>query len=228
MHPIPPLIIRREGWPFIAISALATLALFGVSDSLGWIGIIVTGWCICFFRDPERVTPTGSNLVICPADGMVQMITDAPPPAELDMDTGPMRRVSIFMNVFDVHVNRMPVDATIVASAYRPGAFLNATLDKASEQNERRALRLGMADGTELAVVQIAGLVARRILCWADEEQRLQAGERFGMIRFGSRVDVYLPPGTRVLVSEGQRAVAGETILAELDGGAPDRGGEQR
>lgn len=228
MRPIPPFIIRREGWPFIAISALATLALFGVSDSLGWIGVIITCWCICFFRDPERVTPAAPGLVISPADGMVQMISEAPPPTELEMDPQPMRRISVFMNVFDVHVNRMPVDSVITASAYRSGAFLNATLDKASEQNERRSIRLEMADGTELAVVQIAGLVARRILCWADEEQRLQAGERFGMIRFGSRVDVYLPMQARILVSEGQRSVGGETVFAELDGGAPDRSGERR
>ena len=140
----------------------------------------------------------------------------------------PLKRVSVFMNVFDCHVNRMPVDAEIVATAYRPGKFVNASLDKASVDNERRALSIRTQDGKELAVVQIAGLVARRILCWANEGQTLKAGEKFGMIRFGSRVDVYLPAGTRVLAAVGQRAVAGETPLAQLDTDMPDRTGEIR
>ena len=228
MRPISPLIIRREGWPFIAIAALVTLALFGVMQGFGWIGLIVTGWCVLFFRDPDRVTPEGDDLVISPADGVVQSITEAPPPPELEMGPTPLRRVSIFMNVFDVHVNRMPVDASVDRIAYRPGAFFNASFDKASDQNERRSLRLKMADGKELAVVQIAGLVARRILCWTGESQTLRAGERFGMIRFGSRVDVYLPPGTRVLVVPGQRSVGGETVIAELNTGGPDRSGQSR
>ena len=142
------------------------------------------------------------------------------------MGPTPLRRVSIFMNVFDVHVNRMPVDASVDRIAYRPGAFFNASFDKASVQTERRSLRLKMADGRELAVVQIAGLVARRILCWTGESQPLRAGERFGMIRFGSRVDVYLPPGTRVLVVPGQRSVGGETVIAELNADDLDRSGE--
>ena len=231
MRPMSPFsirIIRREGWPFIAIAALVTVALFGVMQGLGWIGLIVTGWCVLFFRDPDRVTPEGDDLVISPADGVVQSITEAPPPPELEMGPTPLRRVSIFMNVFDVHVNRMPVDASVDRIAYRPGAFFNASFDKASDQNERRSLRLKMADGKELAVVQIAGLVARRILCWTGESQTLRAGERFGMIRFGSRVDVYLPPGTRVLVVPGQRSVGGETVIAELNTGGPDRSGQSR
>jgi len=228
MSPFIIRIIRREGWPFIAIAALVTLALFGVMQGLGWIGLIVTGWCVLFFRDPDRVTPVGDDLVISPADGVVQSITEAPPPPELEMGPTPLRRVSIFMNVFDVHVNRMPVDASVDRIAYRPGAFFNASFDKASVQNERRSLRLKMADGRELAVVQIAGLVARRILCWTGESQTLRAGERFGMIRFGSRVDVYLPPGTRVLVVPGQRSVGGETVIAELNTGGPDRSGLSR
>ena len=228
MRPMSPFIIRREGWPFIAIAALVTLALFGVMQGFGWIGLIVTGWCVLFFRDPDRVTPVGDDLVISPADGVVQSIAEAPPPPELEMGPTPLRRVSIFMNVFDVHVNRMPVDASVDRIAYRPGAFFNASFDKASDQNERRSLRLKMADGKELAVVQIAGLVARRILCWTGESQTLRAGERFGMIRFGSRVDVYLPPGTRVLVVPGQRSVGGETVIAELNTGGPDRSGQSR
>ncbi len=228
MRPMSPFIIRREGWPFIAIAALVTLALFGVMQGLGWIGLIVTGWCVLFFRDPDRVTPVGDDLVISPADGVVQSIAEAPPPPELEMGPTPLRRVSIFMNVFDVHVNRMPVDASVDRIAYRPGAFLNASFDKASDQNERRSLRLKMADGKELAVVQIAGLLARRILCWTGESQTLRAGDRFGMIRFGSRVDVYLPPGTRVLVVTGQRSVGGETVIAELNTGGPDRSGQSR
>ncbi len=228
MRPLPPLIIRREGWPFIAVSALATLGLFAVTQPLGWIGLIVTGWCVCFFRDPERVVPLGAGLVISPADGVVQAIATMPPPAELEMDEAPMRRISVFMNVFDCHVNRAPVGGMITRAAYRPGVFFNASLDKASEQNERRSLCIAMADGRMLAVVQIAGLVARRILCWVDEGQALGAGERFGMIRFGSRLDVYLPPGTRVLAAVGQRVIAGETVIAELDSSAPDREGEVR
>lgn len=231
MRPMSPFsirIIRREGWPFIAIAALVTVALFGVMQGLGWIGLIVTGWCVLFFRDPDRVTPVGDDLVISPADGVVQSITEAPPPPELEMGPTPLRRVSIFMNVFDVHVNRMPVDASVDRIAYRPGAFFNASFDKASDQNERRSLRLKMADGRELAVVQIAGLVARRILCWTRESQTLRAGERFGMIRFGSRVDVYLPLGTRVLVVPGQRSVGGETVIAELNTEDPDRSGQSR
>jgi phosphatidylserine decarboxylase len=220
--------IRNEGLPFVGIFAAATVLMFLASQSLGWIGVILTIWCACFFRDPDRVTPQDETLVISPADGVIQMIVDAAPPPELGMDETPLKRISVFMNVFDCHVNRMPVNAEIVATAYRPGKFVNASLDKASVDNERRALFLRMADGKELAVVQIAGLVARRILCWGAEGQRLKAGEKFGMIRFGSRVDVYLPPGSRALVAVGQRAVAGETVLARLDDATPDRTGEIR
>jgi phosphatidylserine decarboxylase len=225
---IPPIRIRPEGTVFIVAFAVVTLVLFLLAQPLGWIGLGLTVWCACFFRDPDRVTPAGPGLVISPADGVVQMIADAAPPRELGMDDQPLRRVSIFMNVFDCHVNRCPVDGTIAGFAYRPGKFLNASLDKASEENERRALRLRMEDGAELAVVQIAGLVARRIICWAYEGQRLVAGERYGMIRFGSRVDVYMPQGTRILVVPGQKSVAGETILAELGSDAADRTGEVR
>ncbi len=225
---MPPVSIRREGWPFIAISAAITVALFVAAQPLGWIGIIVTGWCACFFRDPERVVPMGDGLVISPADGIVQMIADAPPPPELEMGEAPLRRISVFMNVFNCHVNRAPVGGAVTRASYRPGAFFNASLDKASERNERRALCIELADGRRIAVVQIAGLVARRILCWADKGDILRAGERFGMIRFGSRLDVYLPQGTRILVANGQQTIAGETIIAELGSNEPDRTGEVR
>ena len=222
---MPPVTIRREGWPFIAASALLTVALFAIAQPLGWLGIIVTGWCVCFFRDPERVTPQGERLVISPADGVVQMIADAAPPPELEMGDAPMRRVSVFMNIFNCHVNRAPVAGAVSRAAYRPGDFINASFDKASERNERRSLCIETQDGVNIAVVQIAGLVARRILCWADEGDMLKAGERFGMIRFGSRLDVYLPPGTRVLVANGQQTIAGETVVAELGSNEPDTNG---
>ena len=228
MHPPPPFSVRREGWLFIGAGAVATVLLFLLSVWLGWIAALLTVWCVWFFRDPERITPVGAGIVISPADGVVQTVDRAPPPPELGMGETPMKRVGIFMNVFDCHVNRSPVDATIMLVAHRPGTFVNASLDKASEDNERLALRLALEDGSELAVVQIAGLVARRIVCWAKEDERLRAGQRFGMIRFGSRVDVYLPEGTRTLVARGQRAVAGETVLAELGSSAPDRDGEAR
>ena len=226
MSAIPKVRIRREGGPFILIFGIITLVLFTVAESLGWIALILTLWCTYFFRDPERVTPVGSDLVISPADGVIQMITEAPPPQELGMEDRPLKRVSVFMNVFDCHVNRSPVEGTIVSFAYRPGRFFNASLDKASEENERRAMRLRTATDQELAVVQIAGLVARRIVCWAYDGQKLEAGERYGMIRFGSRVDVYLPEQSRVLAVPGQRAVAGETVLAELNSTEPDRQGD--
>jgi phosphatidylserine decarboxylase len=225
---IPPIRIRPEGHPFIAIFAVVTLVFFIFAQWLGWLGVILTGWCVCFFRDPDRVTPQGDDLVISPADGVVQNIVEMAPPRELDMGDDPMRRVAVFMNVFDCHVNRSPVKGRITRNTYRPGRFLNASLDKASVDNERRALKIELEDGSEIAVVQIAGLVARRIVCWATEEQPLVAGERFGMIRFGSRLDVYLPLDARVLVVPGQRAVAGETILARLKDDGADITGEIR
>ena len=220
---MPPFTIRREGWPLIAVFGAATAVLFYLTQPAGWIGVILTTWCAWFFRDPDRVVIEGAELVISPADGRVLHLENVPPPAELDMGTDPMRRVSIFMNVFDCHVNRAPVAGTVVRTAYRPGAFFNASFDKASSLNERRAMSLEMADGKKIAVVQIAGLVARRILCWVKAGQDLDPGERFGMIRFGSRVDVYLPPSTRILVAPGQRSVAGETVIAEFDSNESDR-----
>ena len=206
--------IRREGWPFILVFALVSLGLALVAAPLGWIGAGLTAWCAYFFRDPTRVTPIESGLVISPADGLVQSIGPALPPPELGMAARPRTRISVFMNVFDVHVNRAPIDGEITALAYRPGKFFNASLDKASEFNERQSLRMTTDDGKDIAVVQIAGLVARRILCWVEVGQKMRAGERIGMIRFGSRVDVYLDDGMVPLVIPGQSALAGETVLA--------------
>lgn len=220
--------IHREGWKFIAIFAIATLVLFWVAEPLGWLGVILTCWCAYFFRDPPRVTPVREGLLISPADGVVQMIERAVPPEELGMGSDARTRISVFMNVFDVHVNRSPVDATVLAVAYRPGKFLNAALDKASIDNERQSLRLKLASGKEIAVVQIAGLVARRILCEAREGQSYKAGERFGLIRFGSRVDVYLDDGMVPLVVTGQRCIAGETVIAEDGATEQPRSGEVR
>lgn len=221
--------IHPQGWPFIALFAAAALVLFlFVAKPLGWLAGALTAWCAYFFRDPDRVTPARAGLVISSADGLVQKIEAAPPPPELGMDPAPRQRVSIFMNVFDVHVNRVPADGTVVSVVYHPGKFLNASLDKASEHNERNAVRLSLAGGRELAVVQIAGLIARRIKCDLSANQPVRAGQRFGIIRFGSRVDVYLPPGVNALVAEGQRAIGGETVLADLLGGEAPRLGEMR
>ncbi|MGH6908119.1 MAG: phosphatidylserine decarboxylase [Aestuariivirga sp.] len=209
--------IHREGWRFIAIFAAATLILFWLSlTPLGWIGVIATAWCAYFFRDPERVTPLRADLVISPADGRVSAVDEAIPPPELDLARQPVTRIAVFMNVFDVHVNRCPADGAIKRIAYVPGAFINAELTKESAGNERQALTLELAGGHHIGVVQIAGLIARRIVTFVKEGDRLAAGQRFGLIRFGSRVDVYLPAGVKSLVSTGQRAVAGETVFADL------------
>lgn len=220
--------IHRAGWPFVVIGAVATLAGFWIAAPLGWLLAIVTAWVAYFFRDPDRVTPVREGLVISPADGRVQLIMHAAPPAELGLGDGEMMRISIFLNVFDVHVNRFPVDGAVVAAHYRPGKFLNASLDKASVDNERMSLAVRLPDGRDTAVVQIAGLVARRIICEAKEGTTARAGARFGLIRFGSRVDVYLPADTAPLVIVGQRAIAGETVLADLASAEPARTGEVR
>ncbi len=220
--------IHREGWPFVLGFAAVAAVMFVLSQPLGWIGAVATAWCAYFFRNPDRVTPQRAGLVVSPADGVVQRIDSVPPPPELGMDPAPRRRIGIFMNVFDVHVNRAPVDGAVKAVVYHPGRFINASLDKASEHNERNSVRLVLADGRDVAVVQIAGLIARRIKCDLQANQAVRAGERFGIIRFGSRVDVYLPPGVNALVAEGQRAVGGETVLADLDGAEAQRPGEVR
>jgi phosphatidylserine decarboxylase len=208
MHP--------EGRRFVAIFAGVTVALFLISGFLGWIGVGLTVWCYYFFRDPERVTPARPGVIVSPADGIVSLIEPAVPPAELGMPDVALTRVSVFMSVFNCHVNRVPVTGEIAAIAYRPGKFFNASLDKASADNERNSLRIRMADGRDLAVVQIAGLVARRIVCFVKERDTLSTGERFGLIRFGSRLDVYLPEGVEPMVALGQTMIAGESVIAEL------------
>ncbi len=214
--------MHREGVRFVAIFAAITVGLFFLADILGWIGVGLTIWCYYFFRDPERVPPKRDGLIISPADGVISLIERAVPPQELGMPNEPLTRVSVFMNVFNCHVNRTPIVGEITKVAYRPGKFFNASLDKASADNERNSLRIRMRNGQDLAVVQIAGLVARRIVCFVQAGDTLQTGDRFGLIRFGSRLDVYLPEGVEPLVSLGQTMVAGETVLADLnmaDGG---------
>lgn len=218
--------IHRESYRFIAIFAGVTFVLFWLhAGPLAWLGVLLTLWCAYFFRDPERVTPIRDGLVISPADGRISSIEDVIPPVELDLPREPVTRISVFMNVFDVHVNRSPLDAAIRRIAYVPGLFLNADLDKASLDNERQAFTLERANGQRIGVVQIAGLVARRIVKFVNDGEHLSAGQRFGLIRFGSRVDVYLPKGVKSLACIGQRAVAGETVLADLDAGEPARQG---
>jgi phosphatidylserine decarboxylase len=207
--------VHREGYPFIGAFALLGLVLFLLWPPLGWLGTLATLWCAYFFRDPPRVTPLADGLVVAPADGRVSRVTNAVPPPELALGTAALARVSIFMSVFDCHVNRSPIGGRVERMAYRAGKFLNADLDKASEDNERNCLLIAGARG-RIGVVQIAGLIARRIVPFVREGEEVGAGERIGMIRFGSRVDVYLPDGVRPLVSEGQIAVAGETIIADV------------
>lgn len=208
--------MHREGIRFVTIFAALTVVLFLLSAILGLIGVGLTIWCYYFFRDPERVPPQRDRLIVSPADGVVSLIEKAVPPEELGMPQEPLTRVSVFMSVFNCHVNRVPISGVVRAVAYRPGKFLNASLDKASADNERNSLWIQMADGSDLAVVQIAGLVARRIVCFVKSGDKLETGERFGLIRFGSRLDVYLPDGVAPLVRVGQTMIAGETVLAEL------------
>jgi len=207
--------IHPQGYPFVGGFALASLVLFWLWTPLGWLGTVATLWCAYFFRDPARVTPVRDGIVVAPADGRVSRIASAMPPAELDLGARPLPRISIFMSVFDCHVNRSPVAGRLERMVYRAGKFLSADLDKASEDNERNALVIANANA-RIAVIQIAGLVARRIVPFVHEGDAVAAGQRIGMIRFGSRVDVYLPEGVRALVAEGQTAIAGETVLAEL------------
>ena len=214
--------IHRAGYPFIGMFALASLILFWIWSPLGWIGTVLTVWCVLFFRDPVRVTPIREGLVIAPADGRVSKVIHAVPPKELNLGERQLPRVSIFMSVFNCHVNRSPVSGRIERIVYKAGAFINAELDKASEDNERNAFVIA-SGGVRIIVIQIAGLVARRIVCSQREGASVAAGERLGMIRFGSRVDVYLPEGTRPLVAEGQTTVAGETVIADLKSGDRER-----
>ena len=214
--------IHPEGYVFIAVGVVATLILGRLWGPLGWIGGLITLWICYFFRDPVRIVPQREGLVISPADGRISQIAQSLPPPELELPAEPMTRISIFMNVFDCHVNRAPVPGRIAKIAYTPGLFLNAELDKASDDNERNALAIETKSGI-VGVVQIAGLIARRIVPFVKEGDVLGTGERFGLIRFGSRVDVYLPDGARPLVAEGQTAIAGETVLADLSGAEAPR-----
>ena len=206
--------LHREGPKFVAAFAIVTLILWLIWSPLGWVGLALTVWCYYFFRDPQRCVPMDEGLVVAPADGTVSLIEPAVPPAELALGTAPLTRVSIFMSVFNCHVNRAPVAGEVTQVAYRPGKFFSAELDKASEENERNGIVLTTKDGTKLGVVQIAGLVARRILCEVDQGAILERGDRFGLIRFGSRLDVYLPDGTAPRVSVGQSMISGESVIA--------------
>lgn len=209
MHP--------EGRKFVAIAAAITLVLVALWEPLGWIGTGLTVWVYYFFRDPERVTPDRAGVMVSPADGVVSLLEPATPPAELGLGEAPMTRISVFMSVFNCHVNRIPAAGRITAVAYHEGKFLNASLDKASTDNERNGIAVELPDGRKYGVVQIAGLVARRILCWSVVDEAMERGQRFGLIRFGSRLDIYLPEGAEPLVEIGQTMVAGETVIATLD-----------
>lgn len=220
--------IAREGRPFVAIGVVLALVLIWLGPWTGAAGIALAGWVAYFFRDPPRTVPTREGLVVSPADGIVSMITEALPPPELNLGTEPLTRVSVFLNVFDVHINRSPVAGTVERVAYHPGKFLNASLDKASTDNERNGLAIRLADGRMIGVVQIAGLIARRIVCHARDGQHLKTGERFGLIRFGSRTDLFLPKGVAPLVAVGQRMIGGETVMADLTSTEGPRRGEER
>jgi phosphatidylserine decarboxylase len=212
--------VHREGWRFIGIFAGLTLAAALFIAPLFWPLLLLSLWCVYFFRDPPRLTPQRDGLFVAPADGLVRAVGSAVPPPELGLGPGPMTRVSIFLSVFDVHINRVPADAEVEIVAYHPGRFLSAADDKASDENERMAVSLLLPDGRRMAVVQIAGLVARRIVCSLKPGQHVRAGERYGLIRFGSRTDLYLPDGVQPLVYAGQRMIGGETVIA--DSAAPD------
>ena len=215
--------VHPEGRKFVVVAAAIAVLFWWIIDwdVLGWLAAGLTLWTAAFFRDPIRTTPTGEGLIVAPADGLVTMIATGPPPRELvggedGLADEPMIRVSIFMSVFDVHINRSPISGAITRVVYIAGKFLNADLDKASEDNERQHILVQGEKGEKVAFTQIAGLVARRIVPWVKTGDRVVAGQRVGLIRFGSRVDVYLPTGTSSQVLLGQRTVAGETIIARL------------
>lgn len=219
--------MHRAGLPFVGIFLAVSLVLFAVWDPLGWAGLGLTVWCYYFFRDPKRTVPQREGLLVSPADGVVSLIERAVPPPDLGLPGVALTRVSVFMNVFNCHVNRAPIAGQVARIAYHKGQFLNASLDKASALNERSGMILTMADGRQIVVVQIAGLVARRILSFVTVGQSLRTGERFGLIRFGSRVDVYLPEGVAPLVAVGQSTLAGETVIADLTSAEPARAGRE-
>jgi len=215
--------VHRDGHKFIAIAVGLALLFFLIWPPLAWLLLLVAVWIAYFFRDPDRVTPMREGLVVAPADGRIASIETVVPPVELGLGPERRQRISTFLSVLDVHITRAPVAGRIARSIYVPGAFFNAALDKASEENERRAVVIERSDGVEIAVVQIAGLVARRIVAFVHEGDTVGVGERLGLIRFGSRVDVYLPPGKTALVSVGQLAIAGETVLADVKSDEPER-----
>lgn len=221
---LPP--IHPEGWRFVGVFAAVTVLMWMLFKPVGVVCLALTVWCYFFFRDPRRAVPAGDTLVLSPADGIVSAIAEVVPPKELEIGEEPMTRISIFMSVFSVHVNRAPMTGKITKMFYRPGAFVDVSLDKESENNERQELAMETVTGQKIAFVQIAGLVARRILTFVKEGDQLKAGERFGLIRFGSRLDVYLPKGVAPLVLEGQTAIAGETILADMAVSGSARKGE--
>ena len=208
MHP--------EGRKFVAIFAAVAAVLWLVWEPLFWLGVGMTVWCYYFFRDPVRSVAQKPGLILSPADGVISLITKTVPPIEMLLGNKPLTRVSVFMNVFNCHVNRAPMAGEVIAITYHHGKFVNASLDKASEHNERNSLTIEAADKTRIGVTQIAGLVARRIVCFTKVGNGLSVGERFGLIRFGSRLDVFLPEGIEPAVGLGQTAVAGETVLAHL------------
>ena len=208
--------VHPDGYKFVAAFGLVALGLFWLWTPLGWAGVVLTLWCAYFFRDPERATPIRPGLVISPADGRVSAIKTVTPPPELDLGPEARIRVSIFLSVLDVHIVRAPIDGPIVHEVYTPGRFVNAELDKASEENERRSLVIRGHEETDIGCVLIAGLIARRIVTFRSQGHTVRSGERIGLVRFGSRADIYLPPGCEPLVAIGQRAIGGETVLADL------------
>jgi len=220
--------IHPAGYPFIAIFAVVALILAQFGGVAGMIGLILTLWCVFFFRCPVRATPVRDGLLISPADGIVSIITEAPLPSELEAGEEVRTRVSVFLNVFDVHVNRVPADGEVKKVVYRPGKFFNASLDKASVDNERSSVLMSLKDGRTVAFVQIAGLIARRIICKLTAGETVKAGNIYGLIRFGSRVDIFLPKGVAPLVAVGQRMIGGETVIADLNSSEPARVTENR
>ncbi|MCA1655195.1 MAG: phosphatidylserine decarboxylase [Pseudonocardiaceae bacterium] len=219
---VPP--VHPAGRPFALGAAGAAVVLRRLSRRLGVVGFVLAGLVAWFFREPKRVAPSRAGVVVAAADGTVSHVVLAEPPAELGLPTGERLRISVFLSVFDVHVQRAPAAGVVSRLVYRPGKFLSADLDKASEDNERNSLLLTTQDGTggqEVVVVQIAGLIARRIVCQVAEGDKVGAGQTYGLIRFGSRVDIYVPVDSRVLVEPGQRTIGGETVVAELPDGPP-------
>ena len=217
--------LHPDGFKFVLAAAAATLLLFLVWSPAGWAATIVTLWMVYFFRDPWRVTPIREGLLVSPADGIVMSVAPARPPPELEMGNAEVARIGIFLNLFDVHVTRAPIAGRVVALRYTKGRFVDASREEASLNNERMAIRLAPPEGPEIAYVQVAGLIARRIVCDLREGQRIAAGQRMGIIRFGSRVDVYCPPPYVTMVAAGQRMVGGETVLADRLAREPPRQG---